>query len=200
MEITTFWAKSNHPYLYIDENYFIYSTYECEKLEGCEIAYYTTELITNSFINTFVSTESGYTHKLKYKFTTALLDSIVQQLEQDINADIKLVEDLSQDVKFHSTKEFLDTYSNFLLTYQKIHKSPELIKKAFSEGEIDAIYNSEQHNFVLIKTDKAIYKGLDNQFRNLDASITRRMDISYFVTNILFYPLELVVDHFGYYD
>ena len=135
------------------------------------------------------------------ELTLPYLDILKIELDKKINLLLTESKKMKDSAKFESNRQYFSALINYLEAYKKSYVDKTEIRKIIKTSTIEGTIRFDKENWgTLFKVDSNYYDTTKNRLRQIELSFEKRSHRATFIFDILFYPVEFVLDNLGYFD
>lgn len=225
-EFRNFSIKHNHSDLFIEDKYFlmIFRIPKKDKLEFVRAQFVTMPLYisfkqTKINFNSIILKRTDSLRKVKdtvdvgknwidsltlypksNELTLAKLDSFKNSFDEIFFSDFKLTKQLKDSATYKSNRHHFQLYYDYLNNYQIPFHDLKKFFKIRNSKKIETVLLDNDHVGFMYQVDSMYYYEKKRDYLASKKSMENRTDKADFIMTILFYPVDLILDTFGFYD
>lgn len=189
------------PLLFDDTHYLIVA-----EIKNGQPNFIRTQFVSHKLLVSFLETKQNALkdstliklHKAN-RLTLLSLDSFKNKLDLSFNSLLSETKRLKDSSKYKTNREYFTSYTNYLIEYEKSYTNIKEVNKVLRTQKLSAYIDLDSlHIAMIYNIDSDYYATTKNQLINIEKTLGLRAKKSSFVINILFYPVEFILDKFDY--
>lgn len=135
------------------------------------------------------------------ELTISYLDTLKQELGKKFNLLLIESKKMKDSAKFESNRQYFLALTNYLEAYQNSYIDKVEISRIVNSSVVDGTIKFDKENWgVMFKVDSNYYDATKSNLLKIESTFAKRSKRAAFISNILFYPEEFVLDKLGYFD
>lgn len=133
--------------------------------------------------------------------TLEMLDSLKHSFNLQFYALLKGSKMMKDSAKFESNREYFSVLTEYLQLYERSYTDRDEMNKIINTSKIDDVAKLDSSYIgVMYKIDPEYYSSYKKQLNTMESKFAERSYKSTFIFSIIFYPIEIILEIFNYYD